>query len=356
MDVLLVGDVSGVHVSLHYGLSKVGAQSKLLLLGKSSNNPTTSDQNVELLFPPKLLRPFSYMFKLVTMPRYDVISFAHRISFLPRSVPFKYVDVPLLRTKCDVLSYTGLGCDEISLPKVADLYSYKLCDGCEKGDSKFCESETQPLHRKARKIFERNFKAVIASTPEYSHIGRFSNETNIIPFPCRRDIIPWHPSNFRSRKVRILHAPTARYRKGSDVVESALQLVREKGIDFEYREINGLSWSDYLRALKECDIVIDQVWSQSLGMNALWCMAMGKVVFSGNEPEAYAAAPWTRDNPAINASPDPFLLASKLEHVLVNWPSYRDLPEKGLEYVGTVHDPEAVAKQYLGLWSRKLSQ
>jgi hypothetical protein len=358
LKVLLVGDPCGVHSSLHYGLMKIGVDSHLLLLEKSTTNPKSVGDNVEVYFPSRWIRPFGNFLKALFLPKYDVITFAHRISFLPRSVPYRYSDLPILKRKTKVLGYTALGCDEIALLKYNTNFTYISCNGCEKGDSAFrgCVKNIRPLHTLASRKLRKYFDSVVVSAPEYAHVAELYDPISIIPFPVRYDLLEWSPAKFSKEAVNIIHSPTRRFFKGTDVVEEAISILKSRGIRFNYKLVSGLPWEEYMQVMQEADIVIDQVWCHSLGMNALWMLAMGKVVFSGASTEAYALAPWQAESPAFNAEPDPQALAASLEKVITNWNSYSDLPARGLAYVKKVHDPEKVARQYVEAWTNSMGR
>ena len=59
---------------------------------------------------------------------------------------------------------------------------------------------------------------------------------------------------------------------------------------------------EYLKALKQSNIVIDQVNSYSLGMNGLFALAMGKVVLGGSEKESLKSQ-GIKNSPVINVLP-----------------------------------------------------
>lgn len=63
--------------------------------------------------------------------------------------------------------------------------------------------------------------------------------------------------------VRILHCPTDLASKGTDRVRVAVENLQIAGHDIEYVEIIGRPNSEVLDALRKCDFVVDEVWSDT---------------------------------------------------------------------------------------------
>jgi glycosyltransferase involved in cell wall biosynthesis len=354
MKVLLVGDACGVHESLLEGLSKRGVDAKLLMLTHSDVQPM-SHPAIEYTPSNRWLRPWKHLYKAATLEQYDIISFAHRISFVHRPAWMRYWDLPFIRKKARLLSYIALGCDEISLLKYND-FPYKACNGCELGDASLegCLRYARPLHSKAIQLAEKYFDLCIVASPEYKHAADHFPVSAMIPFPFHHERIPFRPANFSGGRVKVVHSVTRPLFKGTDRIEAAIAKLQEQSVEFEYVRLDKLPWPQYLEAIADADIIIDQVWGHNPGMAALTGMSMGKLVFTGNTVHAHTRAPWISECPAFDADPDADVLASSLQDVIRHWPEYASFPAKGRDYVRKYHDPEVVAAQYLEVWTRQL--
>lgn len=95
------------------------------------------------------------------------------------------------------------------------------------------------------------------------------------------------PKFFRDRVhdgqgFRILHCPSHPALKGSALIRSAVDALRQKGFDIDFVELTGRPNSDIIAAIRQCDLVIDQVYSDtplaSLGMETAY---FGKPVVVG---------------------------------------------------------------------------
>ncbi|WP_157210354.1 hypothetical protein [Turneriella parva] len=63
------------------------------------------------------------------------------------------------------------------------------------------------------------------------------------------------------RTITILHAPSAPELKGSDRIREVIQRIRIPGIRLEFTEIRNKTNQEVMAAISDCDIVIDQLYS-----------------------------------------------------------------------------------------------
>ena len=63
--------------------------------------------------------------------------------------------------------------------------------------------------------------------------------------------------------VHVLHSPTDPIAKGSALIRTAVERCRERGTPIEYRELVGQPNHEVLRALRWCDFVVDEVYSDT---------------------------------------------------------------------------------------------
>lgn len=358
MKILLVQDVSGVHEYLYRGLIELGHECELATFGFSTIRTIANERKFSPL--KKLgaagqgLRPFINLWRATNLPQYDVMSFIHRISFVHRPVFLRYVDTPLVSRKAKVMSYTALGCDELGLIFENPVLPYRPCGSCERQDltGQYCINVNRPLHSKATSLLNKYFDVVTSPAIEYDHIrGLFNGPSMKIPFPIDLSEIPWIPANHTSAKLNIIHTPTRKGFKGTDVVLEAIELLKKKRNDFEFSVLHGLPFDEYTRKVNVADVVIDQTWSQSSGMNALWLLAMGKIVFSGNTELCKNYFPFGNENPTIDAPPDANQLADRLESVLNNRDRIPAMVAQGREYIRRHHNHIHIAQRYVDLWS-----
>jgi hypothetical protein len=64
-------------------------------------------------------------------------------------------------------------------------------------------------------------------------------------------------------RVRILHAPSDRAAKGSDLISACIERLKAKGHDIDYVEIHGLPHDGVVKEIERCDFVIDQLYADA---------------------------------------------------------------------------------------------
>jgi hypothetical protein len=103
------------------------------------------------------------------------------------------------------------------------------------------------------------------------------------------------------RRVTVLHAPSNRGIKGSDLIERTVRaLGRSEPI--ELVTVTGRPRTEVLARIDAADVVIDQLNSETYGVLAAEAMALGKPVICEFDPRKLA--PTTRDAPIVHATPE----------------------------------------------------
>ena len=359
--ILLVNDMRGSHEYLYRAFLRIGIECDIALFGTSTVKPIPNaldfDPFRRLGLLGKPIRPLLNIYNLKKLGNYDVASFVHRISFIDKPYLLRFKDLPLVRDKVRVMSYTGLGCDEISFVADNDSLPYKPCDTCQKYDDpdRHCELTVRPMKNLAVDYLNLYFDSVFSTMVEYGHISKsFKGEVQRIPLPLDVGEIPWAPVIInKNRKIRIIHTPSRSGFKGTHVVLAAIEILsKTRSGDFEFKVVTGLNFADYIKEITSADIVIDQVWSQSPGMNALWLLGMGKIVFSGNTSLSKNYFNFSSESPIYDAPPEPAKLAAELSKVISLKNSFPRISEAGREYVKENHDHIKIALEYVNHWGK----
>lgn len=130
--------------------------------------------------------------------------------------------------------------------------------------------------------------AVICHPPSAQYLTRpFVNWLAIgLPVPPRTPVEPpeW------SGPVRILHAPSDRRVKGSDVIASAVAQLAADGASVELVEVSGVSNAAVLEQITRCHLVVDQLFSDTpLAGFACEAAALGRPVLTFGYAAPYLA-------------------------------------------------------------------
>jgi len=149
-------------------------------------------------------------------------------------------------------------------------------------------------------------------------------------------------------KVRIGHSPTRRSTKGTDVILTVLERLREKFPQVEIVLIEGLPYQKALELKSEIDIFIDQLSELGYGVSSLEALAMGIPVVCQILPDFER---FLGEHPFVNAD------ERTLENVLIQLVKSEDMRidygERGREWVRRVHSPVDAIEPLLGVYRKE---
>lgn len=167
-------------------------------------------------------------------------------------------ELPLLRRlgKRIVVVFTG---SDHRPPYLSGVW---VRDAMELGFGTMVRDTRQLAARVARA--ERSAHAVVALTASAQfHRRPFADFLQVgYPF-ARPDRAAVPPTPTDGRAVRILHCPTKPFVKGSDRIREAIAGLQAEGFAIEYREITRRPHAEVLDALQWCDLVVDELYSDS---------------------------------------------------------------------------------------------
>lgn len=221
------------------------------------------------------------------------------------------------------------------------------------------EHKAKFLSKLSMRHFEnctRYIKKVIPVMYGYAEAWRKSNYTRgitvikTIPLPveCSEYVV----NNIVGRKVVVFHGIIRPIDKGSSYIVEAMRRLQENyPEDVECKTDGGMPLGEYLEVLSRTNILVDQALADYTGMNGLYGLAMGKVVFSGNEPETKAE--FGENNiPIINITPDADQIYNELVKFIGNKEKISAISKESRKYVERVHDAKVVARQYVEVFEQ----
>ncbi len=153
-----------------------------------------------------------------------------------------------------------------------------------------------------------------------------------------------------SAPCRILHSPSHPALKGSDRIRSAIELLRKEGIEIEYRELSGVPHAQVLEALAWCDLVIDQLYSDTpMAGLAREAAVFGKPsVVGGYGWDAFSQhVPEDRKPPAFQCAPEQ--LVPLVRGLLREPSSLIEMGSRAQEFVRKHWGPREVADRMMQL-------
>ena len=193
--------------------------------------------------------------------------------------------------------------------------------------------------RQKRKVeMAERYSDVVLSQPGYGQL-----QTR----PYMRVNIPLDLSAFRfhipNREVPVvLHAPSNSAIKGTQYILEVFEQLKREGVSFEYQLIQNTPNHQVRAMLAEADIVVDELFADTVGVLSTEAMASGNAVLV-HYPAEFARVP--PGCPAVNITKD--TLKDRLREVIQNQGLRVSLAQAGRPYVEKNNDHVQIARQVL---------
>jgi glycosyltransferase involved in cell wall biosynthesis len=170
-----------------------------------------------------------------------------------------------------------------------------------------------------------------------------------IPIPMNIDKIHYQ-DNVVQNKLVIFHGLNNEGVKGTPLIRKAMARLQENYPDDVECVIDGkMPLETYLTFIRRVNVVIDQVYSVSVGVNGVYSLAMGKAVVGGGEAE-FLKEYGVTSSPLIAIQPSVDDIYHKLENLLKRQDEMIDIGRASRHFAEAVHDYKKVAQQYLDVW------
>ena len=208
-------------------------------------------------------------------------------------------------------------------------------------------------HSKLSNYIKQNIQGIISSDLDY-HIPYVNSKKylGMIPNPIDIDTLNEDGKSF-NKKIVILHAINSKtkLKKGNKFFNKSLSIIEVKYSNrVEIIRTTDQAYSEHIKNVKNCDILLDQVYAYDQGYNALEAMAMGKVVLTGAEKEWREHYNIVKDCVVINALPNVSYLVEKLSWLIENPEKIKMISRNAREFILKYHDFNVITKKYLKAW------
>lgn len=187
-------------------------------------------------------------------------------------------------------------------------------------------------------------------TSEFDHLC-MKPDLHYLFYPYDSSELPTRKKNVTD-KIRIIHSPTNRLYKGTDVILSGIEKIkRERNIEFLL--IENMPRNQLLELKASCDICIDQVGGKlggtGYGKAGLETLAMGIPTITNMNDEYQN---WLPENPFVVANNEKELINS-LFQLIDNAETRMNIGENGRSWVMKYHSFESVNKNLYELYRQK---
>jgi len=173
-----------------------------------------------------------------------------------------------------------------------------------------------------------------------------ANKSSFLPYSLSLKEIRYTPSKF-DKKLKILHAPTNRSAKGSEIILSALAKIKAKYKNqIEVIIVENVPHKQALQLYHTADLVIDQILIGWYGGFAVEMMAMGKPVIAriAKEDLHFIPPQMAADVQEAIINADPENIYDVLERCVEDKQFLMEKVQIAQEYVRKWHDPLYVAR------------
>jgi hypothetical protein len=198
----------------------------------------------------------------------------------------------------------------------------------------------------------------------YNFITSVSNEV-LVPDPELQSYAPsgkivnrainldlWNYLETNNSKLKIVHAPSRRGVKGTEIILKVINELQSEGFDFNFELIENLSNHEARKRYEECDILIDQLRIGWHGVLAVECMALGKIVITYLREDLKEH---TKNIPLINASP--ITLKNELKILLkMNKDEIEHLKKLTRIYCEENHSDKVIAQELIAIYKESMGK
>lgn len=356
MNILLLGEFSGLYHNLKLGLEACGHDVTLISTGDGFKNLPSdmclnSGRNGLI---GGFLNRIEEVFLIQSLKDYDIVQIVNPFLFGHRLPWTRYLFKILSRNNGKVF-FSAAGDDAFYWQVAIKRLDYGPFSDFLKFDLRRPSYYLQ--HQRAFK-FNRDIlrfcSGVIPIAYDYQ-VGYLGHSKLCPLIPAGIDIsnIELQKNNVRERLV-IFHGLNRYGFKGTHLIEKAFLILRERYPEKVECIIAGrLPFSEYIKILANANVVIDQVSSHSLGLNGIIAMAMGKIVIGGYEPIAHDHID-TSDACVLNIKPNVDSIVKAVENVLENKHKISDWSKRSRAYAEKYHNHITSAKMYEDIWNNTL--
>jgi len=186
---------------------------------------------------------------------------------------------------------------------------------------------------------------------EYSEPFRdFPKLLKTVPIPINLSKFEYKP-NIVKGKIVFFHGLT-RPCKGGEYILKAFDFLSKKYSNHaEFIAKGGLPFKDYMELIDRTNVVLDDTNAYSLGMNALFSMAKGKIVMGGAEDVANKELGYEHC-PAINLTKDVNQIILAIDNIIENKNYIEQIGFESRKLVEEYHNYIKVAEEYTKLFEK----
>ncbi|MCH5235401.1 MAG: hypothetical protein J1E16_08890 [Muribaculaceae bacterium] len=366
MKILFIGDYSNLHTTLARELRRMGHQADVLSDRCGHMNLST---DFYLKRTPGIIGGFKYLFELFNLlpllRNYDVVQLINTnfLSLKPQKYKYFY---DILKKQNGSIFLTLAGNDYYFCKACYDAKLFRFSEfkiGEEFAPGHLAKPEhlygwISNANKNWADYLLENINGAMAVLPEYEMPvkGILGEKVKFTNLPVDFSELPSNPVHFSDDKVNIFVGMRSGYEdmKGSKILyKIAKELEDEMPEKVKTDLVKDLPFNEFLNRLAKTDIVLDQLYSYSPAMTALYAMGLGKVVGTGAQPEYYEYIGNSTEQPLLSLSPFDKDIKERLVNLIENKNEILKRGEQGRNIALKHNDSRLVAQRFLDHWQNK---
>lgn len=199
---------------------------------------------------------------------------------------------------------------------------------------------------------------IISCLYEYykSYEPYYKDKLEYIPLPINTDLLKYEQKRSGGDKIKFfigIQKDRSKL-KGTDIM---LEILTKIQADYPKEvlmtKVESVPLSQYVKIMAKSDVLLDQLYSYTPGMNGLIAMAQGLVLVGGGEPEMYELLKEKNNFPIINVYPSKESIYNELEKLILNKNNIPEISRNSRKFIEEHHNYINVAQQYIDFWNSK---
>ena len=356
MRILLLGDYSGYCTNLKKGLENLGHD---VTLASTSDGWKKIEGSNYVLYKTGSKNLISAFYNLILYPilhirdlyDYDIVQIVCPVLY-PLSINGYMTRSIIEHSKKSFISVAG-NCYSVYKSWADGSLGYYTYDDNPEAYQRFTGNSSKAIKfREQEEYLYKNTNGIISIQYEYAvGVRDRSNFLGTIQLPMDCSSIPYTP-NIVNGKIRIAHGIIKEKFKGTSYIIEAMNIIKEKYPDDVELMIDGkMPLNDYLKWLSSANILIDQCKEHAYGLNAMYAMAMGKIVLGGATEKSLKEH--NLDTcPVFHIEPNVAQIVSQLETVIARKHDFEQMGFECRKFVEEFHDCTKVARRYVEFWEK----
>lgn len=357
MKILLIGEYSNLHWTLAKGLRVLGHKVTVISDGCGWQN-NSRDIDISLKGD-SIISKINYRIKILlnlkNMRGYDVVQIISPVFFKLNSSDILKVFNYLKKHNRKVFLgafgtdyYYTKACLENKF-RYSDFSVPGMQDKLPEDNINWTKSPLKDLNEYIAEKCDGIVTCLYEYKVAYDSIWRYKSE--YIPLPIdTEEIKPIAKFDGKAKFFMGVQKSKA-HLKGCDIMSDFLEEVcKGHSETCEFNNVESLPYNKYKDIMNESNILVDQLYSYSPGMNALLGMAKGMVVISGGEDEIYSLLNEEANKPIINPIPDKEDILNKFTFIVENIDKLEEIGKNSRKFVEKHHNYIDVAMKYIEFW------